>query len=106
MHLFVNRFGNRADYSEALSRRILLGGSTSQEPNPSTDRGWMKPLFDLEKEMDVQQQPKSEKATAPNDQSGRASSEKTELTKAQLDDVTGGKLPGRWKAGDVTLTRG
>jgi bacteriocin-like protein len=50
------------------------------------------------------QQAKLQNATAPKNETIRASSESKELSKTELDRITGGikKLPGRWKAGEVT----
>jgi hypothetical protein len=57
--------------------------------------------------MAMQQEPKSRNATAPKHEPARESAENTELSKTELDRVAGGKsVPGRWKTGDITLTRG
>jgi len=52
--------------------------------------------------------PEPKKASAAKPPTGRVRLEKCELSTNDLDQVAGGinKLPGRWKVGEVTLTRG
>jgi bacteriocin-like protein len=54
----------------------------------------------------MSRQPKSEEKPVPSSKRSRPADQSAELSEKQLSEVTGGKLPGRWKAGDVTLTRG